>query len=112
MTATATSESPTAAELQGAVPIGSGAVLGRKRVKLRKNDHLHAYWSKRENDLMLYHPLGVQTTSDARVLAEHLNKTLTDELDRRGYDLTTLRFSIAPKSGDERFASQRPNEKS
>ena len=28
MTATTTSESPTAVELQGAVPIGSGAVLG------------------------------------------------------------------------------------
>jgi hypothetical protein len=29
MTATTTSESPTAVELQGAVPIGSGDLLGR-----------------------------------------------------------------------------------
>lgn len=76
-------------------------------MKLKENDKLHAYWSKREKDLMLYYPLGTQTTSDARVLAEHLNKTLTDELDRRGYDVTTLRFSIEPKAGEQRFASQR-----
>ena len=77
--------------------------------RLKRNDHLHAYWSKREADLMLYHPLGESTTSDARVLSECLNKTLTDELDRRGYDVTTLRFSIAPKRGNVRFASQRQN---
>ena len=35
MTATTTSESQTAVELQGAVPIGSGAVLGVNRDKLQ-----------------------------------------------------------------------------
>lgn len=75
---------------------------------MKLNDKLHAYWSKRENDLVLYHPLGVQTTSDARILANHLSKELTDKLDRRGYDIRTIRFSIEPKAGEQRFASQRP----
>lgn len=76
-------------------------------MKLKKNDKLHAYWSKRERDLMVNYPLGEQTGTDARVLAECLNKVMTDELDGRGYDVTTLRFSIEPKAGNKRFASQR-----
>ena len=87
------------------LPACAGSALPR----LKRNDHLHAYWSKQENDLMLYHPLGAQTKCDARMLSEALNKALTDELDRRGYDVTTIRFSIAPKRGDQRFASQRQN---
>ena len=74
---------------------------------MRATDKLRAWWSKRERDVMLYHPLGFQTKCDAGWLSGVLNKDFTDELDRRGYDVTTLRFSVEPKKGDPRFASQR-----
>lgn len=75
---------------------------------MKAKDKLRAYWSKRENDLMLYYPAGEQTKCDGRVVNEALSKEFTDELARRGYDLNTLRFSIAPKKGNQRFQSQRP----
>lgn len=85
----------------------SNCSAGRR--KLTRNDKLHAYWSKRERDVILYSPLGQQTTCDGAFLAGVFNKAFTDELERRGYDVSTLRFSIAPKQGNERFASQRQN---
>lgn len=91
---------------------------------MKPKDKLRAYWSKKENGLMLYHPLGEQTRCDARLLNDALSAkrcfadpgkplgvefdpSLLDELDKRGYDLTTIRFSIEPKRGNQRFASQR-----
>ena len=70
-------------------------------------DKLRAYWSKRERDIMLFHPLGVSTSSDAHWLSGIFNKQFTDELERRGYDVTTMKFSIEPQKGNTRFASQR-----
>jgi len=75
---------------------------------MRAKDKLRAYWSKRENDLMLYHPLGMQTVCDAHWLSNMLDKKFTEELRRRGYDPRTLKFSIEPLAGNDRFASQRP----
>ena len=62
---------------------------------------LRCYWSKKEEALLYswssYGP-GKQTSG---VLAEHLENaktllgtTLVEELDKRGYDITSLRFSI------------------
>lgn len=82
------------------------SIIGMR--KMRKNDKLHAYWSKRENDLMLYSPLGFGTVPDARYIADILSKEVLKELDSRGYDTTTIKFSIEPKQGEIRFASQRP----
>lgn len=74
---------------------------------MKPTDKLRAWWSKRERDVMLYHPLGFETKRDANFLSGVFGKEFTKELDERGYDLATLRFSIAPKPGNERFASQR-----
>ena len=74
---------------------------------MRAKDKLRAYWSRRENDLMLYHPLGMQTVTDAHYLSNMFNKEFTEQLKRRGYDLKTLKFSIEPLAGNDRFASQR-----
>lgn len=68
---------------------------------------LRAYWCKRENDIMLYHPLGMQTSCDAHWLSGVFNKEFTDELTKRGYDVATIKFSVEPKKGNTRFASQR-----
>lgn len=56
---------------------------------------------------MLFFPFGSQTVTDARYLSGIFNTEFTDELDRRGYDITTLKFSIEPKKGNQKFGSQR-----
>lgn len=62
---------------------------------------LHVKWSKRENALMYYYPT---RGSDGAVLSYAFEKTvqlhgstLVRELEERGYDITTLRFSVALK---------------
>lgn len=70
-------------------------------------DKLRATWSKREKDIMLHYPLGFSTRCDGSYLSHIFGKKFTDEMDERGYDITTLKFSIEPKKGDKRFASQR-----
>ena len=75
---------------------------------MKLNDKLHAYWSKRENDLMVWHPEGTGTRCDGHWLVGSVFvKAFTDELKTRGYDVTTMRFSIEPQKGNTRFASQR-----
>ncbi len=78
---------------------------------MKATDKLRANWSIRERDLMLHYPCGVGTKSDAHWLADVVfPKSVTDELAARGYDVTTLKFSIEPKAGERRFSSQRGNE--
>lgn len=55
---------------------------------------LRAYWSKRESDLVFDYP----SRLDGRLLYSVFTKEFTDELERRGYDVTTLRFSIKQKT--------------
>lgn len=65
-----------------------------------KGPQLLARWSKRERDLLFKWDEGC-SKSDGGLLHSFLtfiqwpdNKSLVDELKARGYDLTTLRFSI------------------
>ena len=74
---------------------------------MKAADKLRAYWSKREADVILYHPLGVCTKSDGHYLAGIFDKEFTRQMDVRGYDVETLRFEICPKAGEDRFASTR-----
>lgn len=74
---------------------------------MKAKDKLRIDWSKREGDLMFHYPLGSGTSADGHFLANKFDKEFTDSLIRRGYDLTTLRFSIEPQAGNENFASQR-----
>ena len=55
---------------------------------------------------MVRFPLGQGTKQDGGFLAHALDG-LAHELQRRGYDMTTIKFSIEPQHGSERFASQR-----
>lgn len=77
---------------------------------MKATDKLRAYWSKQEDCLEVWHPLGMQTCTDANWIIATLNADVIAELERRGYDKTTLRLSIEPKAGNPRFASQRPGE--
>lgn len=72
--------------------------------RLKPNNKLRAYWSKKENDVMYYYPkCGVDGSLLHHFFSYVTNdfgdgqKTFLDELDRRGFDLTTLKFSIAYK---------------
>ena len=56
---------------------------------------------------MLHFPLGSQTVCDGGYLSGIFSPQVIEELERRGYDKTTLKFSIEPKTGNDRFASQR-----
>lgn len=69
-------------------------------------DKLRAYWSKKERDVMLHWPAGTHTKCDGSYLSGVFDKAFQKEMERRGYDLTTLKFSIEPKAGNQRFTSQ------
>lgn len=63
---------------------------------------LRVRWSKRERDLMFAYE---QHPSDGHLMYGAFcvtpvcdGKSLADELDARGYDLTTLRFQIRKKA--------------
>lgn len=67
---------------------------------MSKTKKLTAKWSKKDNDIvfdyaskidgrLLYHAFCIVKITD--------DKNLTDELESRGYDITTLRFSISKK---------------
>lgn len=72
--------------------------------RLLPSNKLRVYWSKKEQDVMYWHPKRVV---DSRLLHHYFchvkydtgggETTLVEELERRGFDITTLRFSIAYK---------------
>lgn len=74
---------------------------------MKAPDKLRVSWSKAENDVMFHYPLGVSTKSDGAYLASIFTHEFCDELKSRGYDPTTMKFSIEPGKGCPRFASQR-----
>lgn len=75
---------------------------------MKESDKLRASWSDLEGELLFQYPLGHQTEGDARFLCSKLSGIL-GELEDRGYDTTTLRFSIGPREGHQKFASAREN---
>lgn len=74
---------------------------------MKAADKLRATWGKRQRDVMLHFPLGMQTRCDGHWLSGIFNKEFTEELERRGYDVSTMKFSVEPQTGNERFASER-----
>jgi len=74
---------------------------------MKQKDKLRAYWSKKEKDIMLHSPLGIQTKCDGHYLSGVFNKEFIKEMGERGYDITTVKFSIESMKGDEKFTSQR-----
>jgi hypothetical protein len=73
---------------------------------MRPKDKLRAYWSKRGRDIMLDFPLGRNTQSDGHWLSSVFDKEFEAEITKRGYDIKTLRFSVDPMHGNDKFASQ------
>ena len=74
---------------------------------MKAKDKFRATWCKKWGDILLHYPLGIGTRSDGHWLSGWLNKEFTDELTDRGYDVTTIKFSIQPTKGNVKFVSQR-----
>lgn len=76
---------------------------------MKSTDKLRATWSEKQQDVILHFPLGSGTSSDGHYLAGVFNKAFTDELQDRGYNLATLKFSIEPHPTNKvgKFASMR-----
>lgn len=71
-------------------------------------DKLRAYWNKKEGDIAVHYPGGIETKSDGRwLLCNLLTENALKELSDRGYDVKTLKFEIEPMKGNQRFTSQR-----
>ena len=72
--------------------------------QMRTKPDLVAKWSKRENDILYHWQAGSKTES--RLVAYALEtagvfkgNSLRRELQERGYDITTLKFSIRRRAG-------------
>lgn len=67
---------------------------------------LTARWSKRERDVLYHYPRSCDGHllhgAFGRPMADGDGMSLIEELEKRGYDLTTLRFSIKRKGWDVR----------
>ena len=77
-------------------------------MRIAKEDKLRAYWGYDEDgcgpDVVLCWPLGKLTKADGAWLSGIFNREFIEELERRGYDKTTLRFEVSPK-----FPTTRPD---
>lgn len=75
----------------------------------RINNKLRANWSKREKDIIVHYPLGIGTGCDCNyLLSDIFNKEFMEEMKSRGYDLSTLRFSINVDTKHKRFEEKFP----
>lgn len=74
---------------------------------MKAKDKLRVSWDRKENCLTYYCPLGFQTKCDASYMSGIITDEVAQELYNRGYDITTLKFSIEPIKGNTSFASQR-----
>ncbi len=59
----------------------------------RAKPALRVWWSKREKDVMYEHD---RHAPDGHLMHHHMTPLL-EELDRRGFDLSTVRFTIRRK---------------
>ena len=64
----------------------------------RAKPALRVWWSKRERDVMYDYDRSV---ADGHLMHNHMGPLLT-ELDRRGFDLATVRFTIRRKPEPDR----------
>jgi hypothetical protein len=74
---------------------------------MAKKYKLKAFWSKKENDVMIDFPLGVMTKSDGHWLSGIFNEGFINELKERGYDIETMKFQVTvkPQLRPDKFAT-------
>ncbi|XZH78899.1 hypothetical protein ACSW8S_18695 (plasmid) [Clostridium perfringens] len=75
-----------------------------------KENKLRARWSKREKDIVVTYPRGIQTVCDCNYLFSNVfNDDFVEEIKARGYDITTLKFEIKVDEKGERFEKKFPS---
>jgi hypothetical protein len=75
---------------------------------MKIQDKLRVWWSKKQKDYLINCPVGYGTKSDGHWLSIIFNKEFEEELRKRGYDPTTLKFSVEPMAGNMKFHVNRP----
>lgn len=63
---------------------------------MRWADKLRVTYSNVNHDCMIHFPLGIGTKCDGHWLSGIFNKAFTNELTKRGYDVSTLKFTVEP----------------
>lgn len=71
-------------------------------MKIDKKDKLTACWKydkeQSRYDLIVNYPLGRLTSADTSYLLGNVfTKEFISEMERRGYDISTIKFEISPK---------------
>ena len=77
--------------------------MKQKKLKIKESDKLRVYWGhdeydKYNEDLVVSWPMMRMGSCDGSwIFSNVFTKEVRDELEKRGWDITTLKFSIAPK---------------
>jgi hypothetical protein len=72
---------------------------------MNSKTHLFCQWSKKEKDILFSYPrrcdghllYGALSCARHNPITNEWDNSFMDELEARGYDITTLRFSVALK---------------
>ena len=89
--------------------------MKEKKLKIKEKDKLRVYWGHDEDDkynydLVVSWPMMCQGSCDGSwIFSNVFTDDVKKELERRSWDITTLKFSIAPKlvntTRPERFST-------
>jgi hypothetical protein len=77
--------------------------MRQKTLKIKNKDKLRVYWGHDEDDkhnydLVVAWPMMTQGSCDGSwIFSNVFTDEVRKEFERRGWDITTLKFSIAPK---------------
>lgn len=74
-----------------------------------KQNKLKVCWSQKENDILVDYPKGKSTKCDANYLLAYVfNDEFVKDMTARGYDITTLKFSIEVDKNGDRYQEKFP----
>jgi len=76
---------------------------GPRKKRMKAVHKLRVSWCKKEKTLLYHTPAGIHTKPDGHYMYGIINDAVVQELKERGYDPATLRFSIEPMKGNDRF---------
>lgn len=72
--------------------------MRQNNLKIKNKDKLRVYWDHNEDDLVVSWPMMCQGSCDGGwIFSNFFTDDVKKEFERRGWDITTLKFSIAPK---------------
>lgn len=84
--------------------------MRQNNLKIKNKDKLRVYWDHNEDDLVVSWPITCQGRCDGTwMFLNVFTNDVKKEFERRGWDITTLKFSIEPKlvnpTRPEKFAT-------